>query len=139
MCSSGRFEINTAFVQLVRWKGSTAGHYDFWVEAAVFSPRVAEELAQFLGEPPPARPDIGLAAATVRLADLLRERSDVVWRVRADALGAEQAALGASVRESLVAHVLPWIDLHATDEQLRDELLGRAERAGGSRSFSSGA
>lgn len=122
---------NTLFAQFVRWKGSTSGRYDFWLEASVFSPRIADEKALLLGSPVPARPDPGWAAAEVRLASLRGERSDVVWRLRVDALGVEQAALAETVRENLVAHVLPWLDAHATDEQLRGEMLGRAQRMDG--------
>jgi hypothetical protein len=122
---------NTQLVELVRWKGSTPGHYDFWLEAAVFSPRVADEKALRFGAPAPARADVRWAAASVRLASLLGEGTDVVWRLRADALGVQQTALGDMVRESLVAHVLPWLEAHTTDEQLRDGMLGRAERLAG--------
>jgi hypothetical protein len=122
---------NAQLLQFVRWKGSTAAHYDFWLEAAVFSPRVADEKARFLESAAPARADVGWAAANVRLAGLLGERTDVVWRLRADALAVQQTALGDVVRENIVAHVFPWLDAYTTDEQLRDWMLGRAERMKG--------
>ena len=65
---------NTALIAFRRSKWSDASKYEFFVEAGVFSPRLADDDATFAGLPPPTRPTLDLGAVSARLSSLMGEQ-----------------------------------------------------------------
>ena len=86
----------------------------------MYSPRLTEEFSTFTEIPVPLRPEMGFAVLTRRLSSLLGESSDVFWRIRTPSLSLELEALGDSVRRNFEAHVIPWVEAHLSDQQIRD-------------------
>jgi len=115
-----RADPNTAVIEFLRGKWSQADDYMFRIEAAVYSPRLAEEHSRYLEMDPPTRPMMHFGTVQHLLSSLMGENFDLWWHVRAPSLTLELAALGENVREKLETYVFPWIEAHCSDEQIRD-------------------
>jgi hypothetical protein len=122
---------NIGFVEFVRSPTFTGNQYEFTVDVAIHSPRLAAVKRDLTELEPPTRPNPQDAAFNQPLGWLMGERTPVYWRVRAPSLSLELAALGENVRDKLERYALPWLDAHWSDEQLRDALIDHAEGLGG--------
>lgn len=121
---------NSGLIAFRRWKWNTHDTCRFFVEAGVFSPRLAREEADWAGLPVPMTPTLRLGAIGARLAALMGEREELFWTVRASSLALELEALGESVREKIEIFVLPFVEAHASDEAIRDQLLAHLDDLG---------
>jgi hypothetical protein len=121
---------NTGLVQFRRWKWNTSETCRFSIQVGVFSPRFAAWHAEWAGTPVPCGPALVSAAAVAPLSALMGEREEVFWTMRAPSLSFELAALGESVRDKLAAFALPFVEAHASDEQMRDEMLAQLDQLG---------
>jgi len=121
---------NTGLIQFRRWKWNTSETCRFFVEAGVFSPRFAAWHAEWAGLPVPSAPALVGGAVVARLSALMGEREEVFWTVRAPSLSFELAALGESVRDKIGAFALPFVEAHASDELIRDDLLAHLDQLG---------
>jgi hypothetical protein len=127
---SKRYGANTGQIQFRRWKWNTSETCRFFVEAGVFSPRYAEWHAEWAGLPVPAAPALVSGAVVARLSALMGERDELFWTVRAPSLSFELATLGESVRDKVGTFALPFVEAHASDEMIRDELLAHLDALG---------
>ncbi len=121
---------NAGLIAFRKWKWYNAAVCRFWVEAGVFSPRLAAVEAALLGVPIPERPTLLTGAVLSRLSSLMGEHEDVAWTIRQNSLAFELEALGVSVRDELERLVLPFVADHLTDEAIRDEMLARLDGLG---------
>lgn len=122
---------NTGLIEFRRYDaGSNRTTHKFFIEVGVFSPALATSDAAFHDSPLPRAPTLLTGAVGGRLSDLMGERGDRIFAIRASDLSVERAGLGENVREKLAQFALPWIEAHLTDRQIRDDLLVRVDELG---------
>ncbi len=115
----------TAVVAFQKHPTSSVDRVTFWLNAGVWSPRLADVMDRLTGARQARPPSVHGCQWRIAFSDMMRTESslDIFWSVRRDADEAQLAELGAVVRERLRSLAIPKVVDMASEPALRDALL----------------
>jgi hypothetical protein len=117
----------TAVVAFQKHPDSTADQVLFWVNAGVWSPRLATVLDALTGVRQPRPPSVHGCQWSLTFDDLMIDAGQIgdalYWAVNRDTSERDLARLGESVRERLDSRAIPAVLAVASEPALRDALI----------------